>query len=316
MSPRTFLSEDMCICRDPHCDIPFGDCHCGCGQKTPIANQSYSRDGSINGMPTKYRIGHSTKKRNAKKKMPRSRFVPEGRRTPNLPLVDIPIQKNFYVYGYVRSVASRNGSVGSPYYIGKGKGRRAWQKLGRSTFLPSIKKNVKMLAKNLSEVEALQLEMLLIHFFGRVDLGTGILHNKTDGGDGGWGTLISDEDRKKKSEILSARWKDESARAKTCAAISRANKGRKHSEETKRKWSEQRKGRRWSHPMSQETKDKIAKAHIGKKKYVPRLPKHGTLYEYRLGCRCELCRKCASESRNKSRDKKKGIDIERPPNVD
>ena len=36
----------------------------------------------------------------------------------------------------------------------------------------------------LNEADAFQLEILLIHFYGRVDKKTGCLHNCTDGGDG------------------------------------------------------------------------------------------------------------------------------------
>ena len=34
----------------------------------------------------------------------------------------------FYVYAYIRSVESDHGAIGTPYYIGKGTGYRAWHR--------------------------------------------------------------------------------------------------------------------------------------------------------------------------------------------
>lgn len=82
----------------------------------------------------------------------------------------------YYVYQYLRN-------DGTPYYIGKGKGRRAYVKQ-RVISLPIDKTLIKIIAQHLSEYEAFLLESKLIQYFGRKDLGTGILHNKTDGGEG------------------------------------------------------------------------------------------------------------------------------------
>jgi len=90
----------------------------------------------------------------------------------------------FYVYKYLRSKASKNGLAGSPYYIGKGRGKRASRKANHYVPVPTNAKNIAIVSEGMSELDALQLEMLLIHFYGRVDLGTGCLNNMTDGGDG------------------------------------------------------------------------------------------------------------------------------------
>lgn len=82
----------------------------------------------------------------------------------------------YYTYAYLRE-------DGTPYYIGKGKGNRCYSKKGRPCAMPPRERILK-LKKNLTEEEAFKHEIYMISVFGRKDLGAGILHNKTDGGDG------------------------------------------------------------------------------------------------------------------------------------
>jgi hypothetical protein len=81
----------------------------------------------------------------------------------------------YYVYQYLREDLT-------PYYIGKGKGRRAWSK--HIFPIPNNKSRIRIIAHKLNESEAHLLETKLIKFYGRKDLSTGILHNRTDGGEG------------------------------------------------------------------------------------------------------------------------------------
>ena len=56
------LPPGLCICRDPNCTIPFGECHCGCWEKTRISKQSQSCSLEICGMPKMFVNGHHSRK--------------------------------------------------------------------------------------------------------------------------------------------------------------------------------------------------------------------------------------------------------------
>lgn len=59
---------------------------------------------------------------------------------------------------------------------------------------------IDVIVDNLSKEEANQLEVCLIKYFGRKDLGSGTLVNHTDGGDGGVGVIVKEDTRKRLSE--------------------------------------------------------------------------------------------------------------------
>ena len=150
----------------------------------------------------------------------------------------------YYVYSYLRE-------DNSPYYIGKGSGKRAYTKGPKEVKPPRDKSRVRILKENLTEEDAFLVEKLYILMFGRKDLDTGILRNKTDGGDGASGTIVSPETRRKRSERMKGvkrpQWiydkiaasnRGKKASAETRAKLSAAGKNRKCSEEHKRKVSE------------------------------------------------------------------------------
>lgn len=99
----------------------------------------------------------------------------------------------FYVYLYLRE-------DGTPYYAGKGIGKRAWAHSKKEIQPPADTSRIVVPVWDLLEMGAFTLERKFIRWFGRKDLGTGILRNKTNGGDGASGYVFTEEARKKQKE--------------------------------------------------------------------------------------------------------------------
>ena len=110
-------------------------------------------------------------------------------------------QNKYYVYLYLRK-------DGTPYYVGKGQGRRAYSKNHRVN-VPKNKDKIVFVNTHLSEKNALERETELILQYGRRDIRTGILENCTSGGAAGTGrnpilteTQVQELRQKRKKFIL------------------------------------------------------------------------------------------------------------------
>ena len=133
-------------------------------------------------------------------------------------------ERKFYVYSWNRIRDSINGIAGGPFYIGKGTGDRAFNK-DHVIKPPKDKSRIIFLAENMNEADSLQLEMLLIYFYGRIDRGNGCLRNRTDGGQGVSGRILSEETKQKISRSNS------NPSDETRKRMSNINKGRKFPKE-------------------------------------------------------------------------------------
>ncbi len=156
---------------------------------------------------------------------------------------------DFYTYAYLRE-------DGTPYYIGKGRGDRAYRPHRRRIPTPKDKCQILILKKNLTEEEAFRHEKYMIFVLGKKGNGSGILRNFTDGGEGPCGLVHTEETRQKMKKAAQGKPKTPEHRANIAAA----RRGKPRSEETKQKIREKLKGRK----LSPETIVKLRESHLGK----------------------------------------------------
>ena len=184
----------------------------------------------------------------------------------------------FYVYVYLdpykpgNYVYDKYVFTYEPFYVGEGHGNRAYDHIRYGARNKDFYKRIKEIQEplivfqktDLQQNVAFNLERIMITSIGRQNNGTGPLYNKTNGGQGNVGAILSEEHKKKIGEANRNRIWSESSRQKisessknrsdkTKQKMSKSQKGRKHSEETKQKISKSQKGKF----VSEKTKQKI-----------------------------------------------------------
>ena len=190
---------------------------------------------------------------------------------------------HYYTYAYLREDRT-------PYYIGKGTGKRIYS-TNKRIKPPKDKSRIIYLKQNLTEEEAFKHEIYMIDVFGRKDLGTGILHNRTDGGEGASGSIRSDEHKRKISDA------NKNPSEETRIKIGAANKGKTRSEETIKKMREASKN------PSEETRKKMSEAHKGKTLSEETRKKLSEVHKGNTYC---LGKTLSEETRRKIGDASKG----------
>lgn len=164
-------------------------------------------------------------------------------------------ENKYYVYAHYNPIKNEI------FYIGKGFKDRAYRTKCRNKFWKLVVEKhgyeIQFLHNNLSESEAIILEIYYINKIGRRDCGKGPLVNLTDGGEGSSGYIMTQEHKNKIGEKLKGRiFSDEHRKRNIESKI-----GKKRSESTKKKLSFYRTGKK----LSDETKKKIIASLKGRK---------------------------------------------------
>lgn len=133
----------------------------------------------------------------------------------------------FYVYVYLDP---RPLKLNQPVYVGKGTGDRDLSHWSRGShnkplqdFLSHLRgrnmtARVERVFETNDEQEAFAKEMQLIELYGRRDLKTGTLFNRTDGGEGPSGWVKTDNQKSVDGRFSTEHWQDPAYRAKVVAS--------------------------------------------------------------------------------------------------
>ena len=182
---------------------------------------------------------------------------------------------DFYTYCYL-------DENNKPYYVGKGCGGRI--NAPHECGLPPKERRI-FLKQGLTEEESFKHEVYMIYVLGRKDLGTGCLVNRTCGGHGTAGWVMSEETKIKISDAATGRPRPDMVgesnpmkNPETAQKIAKIKTGKPRDEQTRQKISESLKGRKDTpevkqrksqalkgKPKSQTHRENISKAKSGEK---------------------------------------------------
>ena len=169
------------------------------------------------------------------------------------------MKNDFYVYIHKRQ------SDGIVFYVGKGRGKRAYYFHERNDhWKKTLKKhgcNVEIVERRLSECEAFKLEKILIAKFQSEKL-----CNKTNGGEGTSGYKFTEDQKKRLSESHKGYVVTEEVRIK----MSEAKKGRKNPPHVRKLHSERMKGNTLGsrRKITPELREKLRDANKGENSYI------------------------------------------------
>ena len=155
---------------------------------------------------------------------------------------------DFYTYLWLRE-------DGTPFYVGKGHGTRAYDRRLRGPQPPERERI--LIEYHPSEIEAFEAEQTLISIFGRKDLGQGCLRNMTDGGEGSKGVA-----RKKWHHTPEARARIRESLMGNKRGVGHSNHTQPHSDETKARMAAAKLGRK----LSEEHRRNIGLSSIGNRR--------------------------------------------------
>lgn len=153
------------------------------------------------------------------------------------------MHNNWYVYKHIRL------DTGAVFYIGIGnksnyarayethpsKRNNIWSNIFNKTSI-----RVEIVECGLSRIQAAKKEQQFIRELGRIDLGTGLLCNLTDGGDGIWNCIRGESTRKKLSDGKVGQKNPQYGKKQSEYTVNKRREsllGKKRTEDTKRKQS-------------------------------------------------------------------------------
>jgi hypothetical protein len=199
--------------------------------------------------------------------------------------------KNFYVYAYlnpqkpgVYEYDRRYKFDYEPFYVGKGKNKRAYtfnlhnhgymnnkiKSLIKKGFMPIVI----FLKKNITEEESFKQEIKAISTIGRKDLKEGPLWNLSNGGDGSSGHITSEETKKKIRRTIKEGYKKNGTRkhkeitkkkiSKTLKGVPKKPFSKEHIEKLKEARKHVKKRQKGEFHHTEETKRKISNAGMGR----------------------------------------------------